>query len=138
MRYDKGNKSLDGLMATPITIELPEETHHTLEKLAQQQGVTIQEVIANRFLAEENTLPPDLLVELEALNHLSDDALWTIARERLSEQVERRLQELTATKQPSDEMEALLERADRVMLRKAEASAILTRRGYKVELRDLK
>jgi hypothetical protein len=84
----------------------------------------------------EPMLSPDEEVELAALRHLSDDALWTIARERLPADVEARLQTLleagTLDHDQKVELDALIERGDRLMVRRAEAAAVLTRRGFHI------
>jgi len=71
------------------------------------------------------------------LHHLSDDALWTIAREQMPEDVQARAHALMDKNSPSimadeehGELEHLVERGDRLMLRKAEAAALLRKRGY--------
>src|SRR5690606_30501397 len=89
-------------------------------------------------------LPPDEEAELEALQALSDDALWTIAREQMPDAQQRRMQDLmdknslgTTTAEEYAELEALVERGQRLMMRKSEAAALLTRRGYKVTPKEL-
>ena len=82
-------------------------------------------------------LPPDDQAELDALHHLSDDALWTISREQVPDDAQTRAQSLmernsrgTISDLETAELEKFVQRADRVMLRKAEAAAILQERGY--------
>ena len=88
-------------------------------------------------------LPPDEQAELDALKHLSDDALRTIAREQMPEAVQVRahlLMDKNANDAISDaeyaELQTLVERADRLMVRKAEASGILHSRGNPFTQRD--
>jgi hypothetical protein len=78
-------------------------------------------------------LPPEEQAELDALHHLSDDALWTIAREQMPADVQARAHDLmdrkTLSNEEQAELDLLVERGDRLMLRKAEASAILRDRS---------
>jgi hypothetical protein len=79
------------------------------------------------------------------MQHLSDDALWTIAREQMPDNVQARARELmdknshgTISDGEADELEQLVQRADRLMLRKAEAAAILSHRGHTFEQSDFR
>ena len=90
-------------------------------------------------------LPPDEQAELEALHQLSDDALWTIAREQMPDDVQRRaydLMEHNSRDLLSDveaaELETLAARADRLLLRKAEAASLLRKRGYPFTQQDFR
>lgn len=80
-------------------------------------------------------LPPDEQAELDALKHLSDDTLWTIAREQMPDNVQARAHELMdknshgeISSEEYTELEKLVERSDRLMVRKAEAAALLRER----------
>jgi hypothetical protein len=82
---------------------------------------------------------------LDALRHLSDDALWTIVREQVPEEVQARAHTLmdknsigTITDIEAAELEKLVQRADRVMLRKAEAATILKERGFAFSQKDFR
>jgi hypothetical protein len=55
-------------------------------RLAKEKAIPIEEILVHQLettLVELPTLPPDEQAELDALTHLSDDALWTIAREQM-------------------------------------------------------
>ena len=91
------------------------------------------------------TLLPDEQAELDALKHLSDDALWTIAREQLPETVQTRANMLldkssrrVISEAEYTELQGLVERAARLMLRKAEAASILQGRGYSFTQQDFR
>ena len=78
------------------------------------------------------------------MRNLSDDALWTIARERLPEDVQARMQTLmennsagTISSKEHRELEILVERGQRLMLRKSEAAALLKSSGHKVNAQNL-
>ncbi|MBX3085001.1 MAG: hypothetical protein KF716_25425 [Anaerolineae bacterium] len=82
-------------------------------------------------------VPSDIQSELAALPLLSDDALWTLARESLPEDIQyraHRLMDKNAYGELTDaencELEQLVQRSDRLMLRKTEAYAILRTRKY--------
>ena len=76
---------------------------------------------------------------LAAFRQLSNEALWTIAREQTPSDLRERVtlllalnKRLALTPAEETELDQLLQSADRVMLRKSEAAALLTQRGYKV------
>jgi hypothetical protein len=89
-------------------------------------------------------LPADELAELQAMVYLSDDTLWTIAREQMQPDLQKRMSTLmnknsegTITGEEHNELSSLVERGERLMLRKAEAMKLLLERGYPVTLADL-
>lgn len=91
------------------------------------------------------SLPAHERRELEAMRYLSDDALWTIAREVIQPEVQDRLSALMERHSVSQlpaaeqaELAALVERGDRLMLRKAAAMQYLTERGHQVTAERLK
>jgi len=88
------------------------------------------------------TLAPKEQAELDALQHLSADALWNMTREQMSDEVQARAEKLMHQNTLSDseqaELDSLVERADRLMLRKAQAASILRQRGYPVTQKDFK
>jgi hypothetical protein len=100
--------------------------------------------LIEKFPLEEGDQMADQEAELAALWQLSDDALWTIAAEQMpTGQQERRSILLGLNKHialdevDKAELDNLLERGDRLMVRKAEAARILTERGHKVAPQDL-
>lgn len=129
-------------MADRITLTLPDELSARVRRIAESREQSVEEVLLEHLRTLSAPLPalsPDQQAELDALQSLSDDALWTIARERMPEEVERRahaLMEQNSTGAISEaervELEQLVERADRLMLRKAEAAALLKGRGQDI------
>lgn len=129
-----------------ITLKVPE---HIYER-AQQVAETTDQPLEAVFLHELETaflpqLPPDEEAELASLKNLSDDALWTIAREQMTAPLQARMQKLmdknsrgTITPDEYKALEDLVERGQRLMLRKSEAAALLTERGYKVTRQALR
>jgi hypothetical protein len=90
-------------------------------------------------------LPDDEKEELKAMAYLSDDTLWTIAREQMQPALEKRISELLTKNQRGtistaeyQELEELVERGDKLTLRKSQAMKYLTERGYSISLDDLK
>jgi hypothetical protein len=127
-------------MADLIVLTVPEDISVRARQIAEETAEPVEQVILNHLKSLSPRLPtlaPDMRAELDALQHLSDDALWTIAREQMPDEAQERAHELLEKKShrelgdaENQELDSLIERADRVMLRKAEAAAILRSRGY--------
>lgn len=123
-------------------LTVPEEVYTRAQRIAEQTSRPVDEVMIQRLQTSFAPLPElaeDEEVELEALSHLSDDALWTIAREQMPNNLQLHMQELmdknslgTISAEEHDELEALVDRGQRLMLRKSEAVALLRRHGYKI------
>lgn len=84
-------------------------------------------------------VPAEFQVDLAALDRMEDEALWRIARSQKTEaDMERhfflleRNQENLLTEAERIELANLRTEADRFMLRKAQAAALLRWRGYSV------
>jgi len=129
-----------------VTLSVSEQVYEYARRIAETTSQPIEQILRQRL---EDTLPlprlpADEEAELAALRLLSDDALWTIASEQMPRvQQERRstllrLNERHAmTDAEQDELDDLLQRGDRLMVRKAEAAAILKQRGYTITSQDL-
>lgn len=131
------------------TVSIPENLYDKVKQIAERNARSVDDVIRVRLeesLDEPlNELPEDERRELHALMYLSDDALWTIAREQIGSIKQTRLQTLmdrnssgTITPDEYHELEQLVEQGQRLTLRKAEAMKHLLKRGYVVTLEDLK
>ena len=115
--------------------------------MADDSALPIERVLSQQLesaLDDLTGLPADEQAELAALQHLSDDTLWTIAAEQMSRSTQERLTLLLAlnkrgslTDAEVSELDALLTYGDRLTLRKAEAAAILTKRGNIVTSKDM-
>jgi hypothetical protein len=132
---------------TDYTLTVPEDVYRRAAKIAQDTSQPIETVLLEylRLLADAAPiLTADEEAELQALHYLSDDALWTIAREQMVTTSQNRMQVLMDKNSSGaiiadehEELTHLVERGQQLMLRKSEAAAVLTQRGYKVKPEDL-
>ncbi len=135
-------------MADTIVLTVPEDISARARAIAETTAQPVEQVLLDHLKTLSAPLPallPDEQAELDALHHLSDDALWTIAREQMPEDVQARAHALmdkntrgTIGDDERVELDGLVERADRLMLRKAEAAALLRERGYVFRQKDFK
>ena len=130
----------------PDCIDAPDEISARARRIAETTSKPVEQVLIEHLQSlavPQIELPPDEQAELDALAHLSDDALWTIVRERLPDEVQARAHDLmkrnsggALSAAEAAELESLVQRADRLMLRKAESASILTQRGYSIRQQD--
>lgn len=123
-------------------LTVPEEVLIRAQQIAEETSQPVDQVMIEylRTLSVPlPSLPVDEETELDALKNLSDDALWTITHEHMTDDLQTRMQSLmdknsagSITAEEHSELELLVERGQRLMLRKSEAAAILTQRGYKI------
>jgi len=106
--------------------------------LEQQPPLTVGDVVP--FF----DLPDDEKSELKAMAYLSDDTLWTIAREQMPLSIQERMSVLmsrntrgTITDAEYSELTELVERGNKLTLRKAKAMNYLMDRGYSVAFDNL-
>jgi hypothetical protein len=126
-----------------ITIELPESIFHRFAQMAEATHQSLEDLIAQSVV---NNLPPstanaplELRAELAEMQTLSVDELLAIAQTQANAiQHEDHLQLLeknqTEDLSPEDrrDLTSLRQTADRLMLRKAYAWAILRWKGYRI------
>ncbi len=124
-----------------VTLPLPENIYLRLQQVAKATQQSFTDVLLH---AVEIGSPPgwedapaEFQADLAALDRLTDNALWKVARNRYSEEDFGRHQELldknaegTITEAERAELVQLRKAADRLMLRKAHAVALLRWRGY--------
>ena len=124
-----------------MQITIPENLSTRLRQLAARRRQPVESIIADRLFTalddELDALPTSEQVELRALHHLSDDALQAIAAEQMTsvnQALMGKLMERNSKGQLSQEeketLAALVERGDQLMLRTAQAVAILEHRGH--------
>jgi hypothetical protein len=129
-------------MTSPtITLQLPEEIHQRLARVAQSTHQPLETVV---FQTIQGNLPPsvedapaDMCDELSALQDASAEAVWAIAQEPLPKEQWRRHQKLLrknssrglkATER--EELSQLRSQTDRLVLRRSYALALLKWRGH--------
>lgn len=126
-------------------LQVPEDIYTRASELAEDTDSTVEQVLLDqlsRLSDPLQMLPADEQSELTALRVLPDEALWTVAREQLPAAVHEQMQDLmdknSAGTISDDEyqlLESLVERGNRLMLRKAEAAVILKTRGHNLDHR---
>ena len=71
-----------------VTLPVPEEIYDRARQVAAGTAQSVEAVLLQQlqaaFMAPLPPLPPDEQRELEALTSLSDEALWTLAREQMA------------------------------------------------------
>lgn len=128
-----------------VTLPVPDYIYDRARRIAEGTSQSIEAVLLQQlhdaFTEPLPALAPDEQRELEALMFLSDDALWTIAREHMPEDRQARLQALmdansqgTLDDAQRSALQALVAQGQRLSVRKAQAAALLTERGYAVTL----
>lgn len=126
-------------------IQISEPLFTRLRQLAARRRQPVEQIVADRLFTalddELDNLPSAEQAELRALHHLSDDALHAIAAAQMSVADQTAMAQLMErhSLEPLNEAEhktlaTLVERGDQLMLRKAEAAAILTQRGQTPQL----
>lgn len=133
-------------MSERIILNVPEDISARARQIAKTTDQPVEQVlIAHLTSLTLPPLPADEQAELDALRFLSDDALRTIAREQMPDDVQRRAHALMdknnhgdLSESEADELDGLVTRADGLMLRKAEAGAILKQRGFSMSQDDFK
>jgi hypothetical protein len=128
------------------TLIVPDEMVEAARQIAEATSQPIEQVLLNglKTALPVPPLPADEEEELTALRHLSDDALWLIAKEQFSDAIKARMDILMDNNSRGmsgsaerKELEALVARGERMMVRKAEAAFLLKQRGYPVASKDL-
>lgn len=124
-----------------MQITIPENLSMRLHQLAAKQQQSVATLVADRlFMAlneELDNLPTTEQAELRALHYLSDDALLAIASKQMSTANQKYLTQLMERNSQGrldvKEQKMLadrVERGDQLLLRKAEAAAILVQREF--------
>ena len=127
------------------TIAIPPSLYEKAQRLAQQTSQSVDEIICTRLEGALDQpmldLPRNERVELQAMSYLSTDALWTIAREQMPPDLQQAMSHLmeqnsrgTITEAELRDLAALVERGQRLTLRKAQAMKLLLDRGYAISL----
>lgn len=127
-------------------LQIPDTVYQWAQQVARQSSQSIDDILMTyiRLITEAvPVLPVDEEVELAALHYLSNDALWTIAHEQMPDTQQNRMQKLMDKNSAGKikdieyaELSTLIERGQQLTVRKSEAMALLTERGYTVSLKD--
>jgi hypothetical protein len=128
---------------TTVTLDIPEALYRRLQQAASVLQLSFNEVVLHALQAGSpptwDDAPAEFQTYLAALDRLDNDALWRIVRSSRSELDLERYQELLdlnadgeLTDAERRELEHLRTLADRHVLRKAHAAALLRWRGYQV------
>lgn len=133
------------MTAQTVTISLPENLYQVVRQRADTRRRTIEAelaVVIGEALAgsdESGHLPDDIAETVHQLTLLDTDDLWRAARTTVPPETSDRMQELVTKRQSvgltgDEEHEAaqLGRLADRVMMVRAEAAALLAARGADV------
>ncbi len=135
-------------MPDTITVSLPDDLSAKVHAIAKNNNQSVEEVMVNYVRSFAEPLPnlaPDVQAELDALQYLSDDILWTIAQKQMSSKAQSHARDLMTknnheplTQTEQSELDQLVEQADHLMLLKAEAANILRQRGHTFTQQDFK
>jgi hypothetical protein len=130
-----------------VTLQLPEQVYLRLQLIAQATQQSFDDVVLRAIQVGAppswEDAPAAFQADLAALDRMDDAALWHIARQRQTAADMVRYQELlekNASNTLSDaeraELTQLRTAADRFMLRKVQAAALLRWRGYHIPPAD--
>ncbi len=126
-----------------VVLPLPEDLYVRLEQTARATKQSLTDLLLRSLRAgsppDWSQAPAAFQSDLAALDRLDDDALWRIARSQRSEADAARLHALleknaanALTAAERLELNTQVAEADRLMLRKAHAAALLQWRGHVV------
>ncbi|MCL4835768.1 MAG: hypothetical protein KJZ86_25240 [Caldilineaceae bacterium] len=124
-----------------ITLSLPEFLYLRFQQMAQATRQPVDDLLVRAVAMggppSWEEAPARFQAELAALDRMTDDALWRVARTRHSQSEADRMQELLEKRiaeamdeDEKSELESMLHGADLTMLRKAHAVALLRWRGH--------
>ena len=130
-----------------VTLHLPEHVYLRLQHMAQATQQSFDDVVlrALRVGAPPSweDAPAEFQADLAALDRLDDDTLWHIARQRQTAAEMVRYQDLleknanaTLSDTERAELTQLRTAADRFMLQKVQAAALLRWRGHHIPPAD--
>jgi hypothetical protein len=126
-----------------VTVTLPEALYERIRETATASSLSFDEVLAQSLAlslpALERELSPNLRSELAALALLSDAELRSIADSAMDDAGQDRLEDLAELQKQRplsaaehSVLDQLMQEAQRIMLRKAEAYRLLAHRGHAV------
>jgi hypothetical protein len=126
----------------PVVVKLPEDIYERVDRTAKGLKQPVQQAlikIVEAGLPSLAKVPPEYQPELEALEAMSDEKLWDIARSEMAAAQQDRLERLLQKSQAEGLSEAEQQDLDRVhaeanrlMLQKSYAHVLLKWRGHQV------
>jgi hypothetical protein len=130
-----------------VTLPIPDYLYLRFEQAAKATQQSVTDVLLHAVEVGSppswDDVPTEFQADLAALDRLDDKALWRVARSQQSESVMDRHEELlyknandTLTPSERNELTHLRQEANRLMLRKAQAAALLRWRGYQLPPSD--
>jgi hypothetical protein len=139
----KISESQAAYVTNTVTLNIPEALYHRLRHAATTLQLSFDEIVLRALQVGSppawDDAPAEFQADLAALYRLDNDALWNIVRSPAPELNLGRYQELLdrnadgeLTDAERRELESLRTTADRYVLRKAHAAALLRWRGYQV------
>lgn len=134
-------------MATSVTVPLPQEALQRLRRGAGAAGKSLEQFVVDRLLEAVPPLPDEvptsLKTELEAMEHMEDDALREVAESQLPPSQQRTYSRLlgknadgTISARETEALATLGEEARRLTLKKAHAYRLLKWRGAQMPSRQ--
>ena len=125
-----------------ITLRLPEVLYRQVEHRAQRMRRSVEDeliIVVSTALPTTDDLPLDIAGDLAQLTFLTDAELWQAAQTTLPSKDSERMQALMFKRQRDEltaaeerEAQRLAHRADRTMLVRSQAAALLKDRGHDV------
>lgn len=126
-----------------ITLKVPEVIYQRLANTARGMQRPLEEIVIHALKVGippgYEDVPEEFQADIAGLDRLDDDSLWSLARSRKTEaemEEYNSLLEANSSRKLTDREELELKKkrreADLFMLRKAQAAALLSWRGYKV------
>lgn len=125
-----------------LTLSLPPALFDQLKRRAQQADRSVEDEVVSLLLAHipiPDVLPAHCAEAISPLPHFNDEQLWNAARTRLPTEEADEMEELhyqrergDLTEEGAQRLAELMRRYERTMLVRAEAAALLHRRGHDV------
>lgn len=130
-------------MTETVSLQIPEPLYQRLVNTARAAKRPLEEIMLHALAVgsppDWGNVPDEFQVDLAALDKMEDEALWKIACSRKTavdmsryDQLLERNQSNTLTQEEKMELMALRTEADRFMLCKAQAAALLRWRGHNI------
>lgn len=129
-----------------VTLELPEFLYQNAQRLARASQKSLESYLETSLAL---SLPPlddvssEEATELAQLAQLDDASLWREARRTLSPAQQQKLEDLLygqsageLTLAQQTKLEQLMQLYGQITVRKAHASLLLARRGYRVPMQE--